>query len=76
VNEGCHVLFIQCDACKAKYENCCSTECQETIHLPEEEQRTRRKGRPAGRNVYRKGRSEKLLFKTHGVKVADTPAGS
>jgi hypothetical protein len=26
--------------------------------------------------VYRKGRSEKLLFKMHGVKVADTPAGS
>jgi len=69
VNEGCHLLFIQCDSCKTNYENCCSSECQEIIHLPEEEQRARRKGRPAGRNVFRKGRSEKLLFKVDGAKV-------
>lgn len=69
VNEGCHILFIQCDECKQKFDNCCSTECQHTISLPEEERRLLRKSRPAGRNVFRKGRSEKLLFKKGGVKV-------
>lgn len=63
VNEACHVLFIQCDECKAKYENCCSEECQSLIHLPEEEQKALRKGKAPGRNIYRKGRSEKLIYK-------------
>ncbi len=62
-NEGCHLLFIQCEECANKYEGCCSTECQDIIHLPEEEQKEMRKGIDKGRQVYRKGRSEKLLFK-------------
>lgn len=69
-NEGCHILFIQCDACKAKYENCCSEECQATIHLPEEEQKVLRKGKKPARNVFRKGRGEHLLFKANRVKLA------
>lgn len=56
VNEGCHLLFIQCEACAAKYENCCSDECKEFIHLPEEVQKEKRKGVKKERNVYRKGR--------------------
>jgi UPF0176 protein len=43
-NDACHLLFIQCDECKAAMENCCSTECLETIHLPWEEQLKLRKG--------------------------------
>ncbi|HEY6900885.1 MAG TPA: rhodanese-related sulfurtransferase [Puia sp.] len=43
-NEGCHLLFIQCDECAAAFEGCCSKECQETIHLPAGEQRELRKG--------------------------------
>ncbi|WP_132055406.1 oxygen-dependent tRNA uridine(34) hydroxylase TrhO [Pseudocnuella soli] len=43
-NEACHLLFIQCDECKEKYEGCCSTNCQEVIHLPEEVQAELRKG--------------------------------
>lgn len=62
VNEACHVLFIQCTSCREKYENCCSTECQEVIHLPEEKQRELRRGKVAKRNVFRKGRSEKLAY--------------
>lgn len=62
-NQGCHILFIQCDPCKEKYENCCSEECVNTIHLPEETQRQLRKNAKAERNVFNKGRSEKLLFK-------------
>ena len=43
-NEACHLLFIQCDSCAEKMENCCSTSCVETIYLPLEEQENRRKG--------------------------------
>lgn len=27
-HNDCHLLFIQCDECKAKYEGCCSDECK------------------------------------------------
>lgn len=27
-NELCHILFIQCPECAAKYESCCSSECR------------------------------------------------
>ena len=56
VNDACHLLFIQCEECKEKYEGCCSEDCQEFIHLPEEEQRERRKGIDKGRNVFNKSR--------------------
>jgi UPF0176 protein len=56
VNESCHLLFIQCESCRDKYENCCSVECRDFIHLPEEEQRERRKGVDKGRNVFSKSR--------------------
>jgi UPF0176 protein len=62
-NVGCNVLFIQCEECKEKTENTCSAECQEVIHLPEEEQKKLRSGTPTRRNVFRKGRSEKLKYK-------------
>ena len=39
VNDGCHLLFIQCELCKEKYEGCCSDECRKIIHLPVEEQK-------------------------------------
>jgi len=59
-NLGCHILFIQCDKCKEKYENCCSEECQSITHLSEEEQKELRKKTPVVRNVYKKGRMPKL----------------
>lgn len=55
-NDGCHLLFIQCENCKKKYEGCCSTECQKIIHLPLEEQIKLRKGINKGRQVFKKGR--------------------
>jgi UPF0176 protein len=61
-NEACHILFIQCDSCKQEMNNCCSTECKDVNALPIEEQRALRKGRIAERNVFKKGRSEKLKF--------------
>jgi UPF0176 protein len=56
-NEGCHLLFIQCEACKAKYEGCCSKECQDFIHLPLDEQKEKRKGIDKGRNIFNKSRA-------------------
>ena len=62
-NEACHLLFIQCEECAEKMNHCCSQECKDFIALPIEEQRRRRKGKKTKRNVFRKGRSEKLVFK-------------
>ncbi len=55
-NEGCHLLFIQCDACAAKYEGCCSDECQKVNHLSEEERKQKRKGVKNGKMVFNKSR--------------------
>lgn len=55
-NEACHLLFIQCDECREKYEGCCSTECLDFIHLPIEEQKEKRKGIDKGRNIFNKSR--------------------
>ena len=80
VNEGCHLLFIQCDSCKEKMEGCCSAECVSVIHLPEEEQKAIRRGIKNGNKIFKKGKSEVLTFKnneeTHGVFVAEKLAGS
>ncbi|MDD4990875.1 MAG: rhodanese-related sulfurtransferase [Paludibacter sp.] len=37
-NNDCHLLFIQCSECAAKYEGCCTEECQTIYHLPKDEQ--------------------------------------
>jgi len=68
VNDACHLLFIQCESCKDKMENCCSNECQETTHLPEEEQKELRKGKMASNKIFKKGRSEKLPYLVHKEK--------
>jgi len=69
-NEACHLLFIQCDECKAKYENCCSTACQKTNALPLEEQRALRKGKPSKNNIFKKGRSN-LPFANKPISAKD-----
>lgn len=71
-NDACHLLFIQCDDCKAAMENCCSSECQEIIHLPAAEQIKLRKGKQVGNKIFRKGRSEALKFKNSG-QLPDQP---
>ncbi len=58
-NDGCHLLFIQCSECAAKYDGCCSTECKEIITLPVEKQREIRQGVNKGRQVFKKGRTLK-----------------
>lgn len=56
-NDGCHLLFIQCDECAAKYEGCCSKECQDILHLPAEQRKELRKGIDKGRNIFNKSRA-------------------
>lgn len=56
-NSACHLLFIQCEECKQKYDGCCSKECQDVIHLPEEKQKEIRKGIDKGRNIFNKSKA-------------------
>ena len=65
-NDGCHLLFIQCDECKSAMDNCCSTECLEIIHMPLVDQVRLRTGKQVGNKVFRKGKSENLKFKHSG----------
>ena len=67
INDACHLLFIQCDECRVKYENCCSQECHDFIHLPEEQQKELRKGIDKGRNVFNKSRDRVLKIKGPGL---------
>lgn len=62
-NDACHLLFIQCEACKEKFDNCCSEECQTVNSLPKEQQKEMRKGHYNSNAIFKKGRSEKLKFK-------------
>jgi UPF0176 protein len=55
-NDGCHLLFIQCDDCAKKYDGCCSEECQSIYNMPEGEQKELRKGKMNGIMVFNKSR--------------------
>lgn len=56
-NEACHLLFIQCPECAAKYDGCCSVECQETLQMPEERRIQLRKGVNKGQNIFNKSQA-------------------
>ena len=62
-NEACHLLFIQCEKCKAAMDNCCSDTCMEIHHLPIDQQREMRKGQGNSNDIFKKGRAEHLPFK-------------
>ncbi|MSP84451.1 MAG: rhodanese-related sulfurtransferase [Flavobacteriaceae bacterium] len=64
-NEGCHLLFIQCESCKLKMEGCCSDECVSIIQLHEDEQKAFRRGIKNGNKIFKKGKSEVLTFKNN-----------
>ena len=73
-NVACNLLFIQCEKCANEHEGTCSTDCQDIIHLPEEEQRELRKGKRVGQNIFKKGRSPHLKYKHEGDKeIKDMP---
>ena len=56
LNQGCHLLFIQCPDCAEKFQGCCSRVCQEEKDLPLDEQRARRAGRENQQNIFNKSR--------------------
>ncbi|HZH36696.1 MAG TPA: rhodanese-related sulfurtransferase [Flavisolibacter sp.] len=56
-NEGCHLLFIQCEECRFRWKGTCSPVCFDFIHLPVEEQKELRKGVDKGRNIFNKSRA-------------------
>ena len=55
-NDGCHLLFIQCEECAKKYDGCCTVECQTVYNLPVEEQVELRKGIDKGMMVFNKSK--------------------
>ncbi len=59
-NDGCHLLFIQCEDCAEEYDGCCSTECRDEKQLPEDEQKQRRAGRENGTMVFNKSKDHPL----------------
>lgn len=62
-NDACHLLFIQCDACKEEMDNCCSTACKEIHALPFEAQKALRKGQGNSNDIFKKGRADHLPYK-------------
>ena len=74
-NEACHLLFIQCDDCKKKMNNCCSSHCMEVIELPYEEQKALRRGQGNSNDIFKKGRAEHLLFKTDLRDISENQNG-
>jgi UPF0176 protein len=55
-NDGCHLLFIQCEECAQKYEGTCSSECKETLHMAPEERAEMRKGIDKGQMIFNKSK--------------------
>lgn len=64
-NPACHILFIQCEACAEKFDDCCSKECQKIHLLPEEEQRKLRKGKVASNQHFSKSRIRPKVFELY-----------
>ena len=65
-NDACHLLFIQCEKCAAKYKACCSEKCVDFIQLTLEEQKIKRKtelfnGTKFGKGRYKANRASNPL---------------
>lgn len=50
-NPECHLLFIQCEKCSKEMEGCCTTRCQDIIHMSLEDQKKLRKGQMPKENA-------------------------
>lgn len=55
-NDGCHLLFIQCEDCAKQFDGCCTVACQTVYNLPVEEQVELRKGIDKGMMVFNKSK--------------------
>lgn len=59
-NDACHLLFIQCDNCKEKMENCCSYKCLEIKKMPYRLQKKLRSGQKNSNDIFKKGRTKNI----------------
>ncbi len=57
-NDGCHLLFIQCEKCKTEMHNCCNNECVTIFLLPEEEQKQLRANKDNGAKIFNKSKQQ------------------
>ncbi|TGL64669.1 rhodanese-related sulfurtransferase [Leptospira sarikeiensis] len=64
-NPACHILFIQCESCAEKFQDCCSVECQEIAALPVSEQKKLRKGKAASNQHFSKARIRPKVFELY-----------
>jgi len=55
-NKACNLLFIQCEECAEAHEGCCTPQCIEVIHLPEEEQMEIRRKAKETKRFHRHGK--------------------
>ena len=65
-NSGCHLLFIQCDECAEKFQNCCSEKCTDFIQLPLDEQMRKKTKESFNGTKFGKGRY-KAYNKNHNL---------
>lgn len=61
-NEHCHILFIQCPTCAAKFGDCCSVKCHDFSLLPKEKQKELRMTTEFNGTKFGKGR-----YKAHNA---------
>ena len=59
-NDACHLLFIQCNECKTKMENCCSYKCLEIKQMPRKLQKQLRRGQKNSNDIFKKGRTKNI----------------
>jgi len=55
-NNACHLLFIQCENCRQKFEGCCSEECRTVKSLPPEEQKQLRQAQAGTSDLFNNSR--------------------
>ena len=55
-NDSCHLLFLQCEKCKIKFDGCCSSDCKKIYSLPTEYKKEIRKGKKNSNKIFKKGR--------------------
>ena len=66
INEACHILFIQCSACRDRMNQTCSERCKSFIALPEDERQKLKgtiefNGTKFGKGRYKAARSDQSL---------------
>lgn len=60
LNDGCHLLFIQCEKCAEVFNDCCSNYCKDIFALPIDKQKKLRKGIDKLNMTFNKSRHRKI----------------